>query len=99
MPMGCSLCPYTTLFRSTNGTVKVDGAGSRWINGGNIYVGGNENGAGGVGLLRIENCGTVRANATTVWNLGVLEIGLNPDRKSTRLNSSHLVISYAVCCL
>src|SRR5688500_7528317 len=22
-----------------------------------------------------------------------------PDRKSTRLNSSHLVISYAVCCL
>src|SRR5256885_11789400 len=27
------------------------------------------------------------------------EIGCNPDRKSTRLNSSHLVISYAVFCL
>src|SRR5256885_4737161 len=26
-------------------------------------------------------------------------IGRNPDRKSTRLNSSHLVISYAVFCL
>src|SRR5256885_3642955 len=25
--------------------------------------------------------------------------GRNPDRKSTRLNSSHLVISYAVFCL
>src|SRR5256885_7452695 len=26
-------------------------------------------------------------------------LGLFPDRKSTRLNSSHLVISYAVFCL
>src|SRR3989454_4543049 len=32
--------------------------------------------------------------------LGVLrEVELEPDRKSTRLNSSHLVISYAVFCL
>src|SRR3989454_3601213 len=31
---------------------------------------------------------------------GVLEVGLDhADRKSTRLNSSHLVISYAVFCL
>src|SRR5256885_16252891 len=27
------------------------------------------------------------------------QIALGPDRKSTRLNSSHLVISYAVFCL
>src|SRR5262245_63961842 len=27
------------------------------------------------------------------------ELGINPDRKSTRLNSSHLGISYAVFCL
>src|SRR5256885_6436701 len=27
------------------------------------------------------------------------ELGLSGDRKSTRLNSSHLVISYAVFCL
>src|SRR5256885_10806417 len=26
-------------------------------------------------------------------------LGVTPDRKSTRLNSSHLVISYAVFCL
>src|ERR1039457_7312458 len=29
----------------------------------------------------------------------VRHIGAEPDRKSTRLNSSHLVISYAVFCL
>src|SRR5256885_3391126 len=29
----------------------------------------------------------------------VLDAGCGPDRKSTRLNSSHLVISYAVFCL
>src|SRR5256885_13197393 len=29
----------------------------------------------------------------------ILEIGRLTDRKSTRLNSSHLVISYAVFCL
>src|ERR1022692_5240950 len=28
-----------------------------------------------------------------------IQIGRNEDRKSTRLNSSHLVISYAVFCL
>src|SRR5439155_22504146 len=26
-------------------------------------------------------------------------VGMNPDRKSTRLNSSHVAISYAVFCL
>src|SRR2546426_5401602 len=28
-----------------------------------------------------------------------IDVGLSSDRKSTRLNSSHLVISYAVFCL
>src|SRR5256885_5216090 len=31
--------------------------------------------------------------------LDALQAGLDQDRKSTRLNSSHLVISYAVFCL
>src|ERR1039458_614598 len=34
-----------------------------------------------------------RSGGTTIWNT------LNRDRKSTRLNSSHLGISYAVFCL
>src|SRR2546426_12286320 len=32
-------------------------------------------------------------------DLGVMRAALQADRKSTRLNSSHLVISYAVFCL
>src|SRR2546426_5779072 len=36
--------------------------------------------------MRSQNCGTTSASSTE-------------DRKSTRLNSSHLVISYAVFCL
>src|SRR2546426_1625542 len=35
----------------------------------------------------------------TQLNPGWLRLRWNPDRKSTRLNSSHLVISYAVFCL
>src|SRR5256885_13154193 len=44
-----------------------------------------------------EERGTVTAGCLTGARLGQALIGL--DRKSTRLNSSHLVISYAVFCL
>src|SRR5256885_6791347 len=41
--------------------------------------------------------------AYTIWTgigaVGVFLVGITVDRKSTRLNSSHLVISYAVFCL
>src|SRR5256885_7785033 len=40
-------------------------------------------------MLVADNCGIMRAHSTAV----------RLDRKSTRLNSSHLVISYAVFCL
>src|SRR2546426_11069140 len=33
------------------------------------------------------------------WEELILQFGFGQDRKSTRLNSSHLVISYAVFCL
>src|SRR6266446_8318733 len=47
------------------------------------------------------------ATAADVWSWGLSVVRLTdigtqspqPDRKSTRLNSSHLVISYAVFCL
>src|SRR5256885_16214385 len=42
------------------------------------------------------NC---RAQASTCSPSGVNPWKGRPDRKSTRLNSSHLVISYAVFCL
>src|SRR5262245_10858691 len=34
-----------------------------------------------------------------LWDGRVQRLGYSPDRKSTRLNSSHLGISYAVFCL
>src|SRR4030095_17155817 len=43
-------------------------------------------------LLPLAYCTPMR-----VWNWPVLPV--MPDRKSTRLNSSHTVISYAVFCL
>src|SRR5256885_11550067 len=37
--------------------------------------------------------------ASTLNEMGGVALARNRDRKSTRLNSSHLVISYAVFCL
>src|SRR5256885_11899765 len=43
-----------------------------------------------LGILGFLGCGAHRVEA---------DVGEEEDRKSTRLNSSHLVISYAVFCL
>src|SRR2546426_8707760 len=45
-------------------------------------------------LLKVKRASLLRSGARNCW----LEIVLE-DRKGTRLNSSHLVISYAVFCL
>src|SRR2546426_5581897 len=94
-PPRSTLFPYTTLFRSHE---RVQGAGHRRALrrhrlgrlshlGGErcLRRGGGEGGAAGEHL--------VAQDAQRV------EIGPVVDRKSTRLNSSHLVISYAVFCL
>src|SRR5256885_9327090 len=48
----------------------------------------------------VEQERSVRArHPGTVGQLQVADLQLPEDRKSTRLNSSHLVISYAVFCL
>src|SRR5438034_2637718 len=41
----------------------------------------------------------VPRTVATFWKLYPVPLGAGPDRKSTRLNSSHTVISYAVFCL
>src|SRR5438034_1945749 len=84
-PPRSTLFPYTTLFRS------------RAIE----YT--NKNPEEGVKTLCKSNaslCADDKALATNVDEQR-LQIPLysNPDRKSTRLNSSHTVISYAVFCL
>src|SRR5256885_2654817 len=84
-PPRSTLFPYTTLFRSKRLFDVIDS-------------------------LRRDPTPVVAAMRTTPltflhgdWKLGNLGTGADGrtvlDRKSTRLNSSHLVISYAVFCL
>src|SRR3712207_8260238 len=91
-PPRSTLFPYTTLFRSINHTVVVTAEGG----------------------LRAEDTATIEILAVpAALKLEVIDAGdpveigkevdyeveVTKDRKSTRLNSSHANISYAVFCL
>src|SRR5256885_4277919 len=84
-PPRSTLFPYTTLFRS-----QPDGRGL-------------PQGSARDGLRLDESAGASHSGdwRSVWWLLSGLRTRLwrDPDRKSTRLNSSHLVISYAVFCL
>src|SRR2546426_3185777 len=88
-PPRSTLFPYTTLFRSTgsepdNDPLTVPDYAAT------VYH-----------LLGIDWEKTLLAGARPVKIVkdGEVVKGMLADRKSTRLNSSHLVISYAVFCL
>src|SRR3712207_8308307 len=91
-PPRSTLFPYTTLFRS--GRDRLHGAEGRRISRFLVaadaleaerhILGGNRRPVGELGIAQVE-C------------VGLPVIG--KDRKSTRLNSSHANISYAVFCL
>src|SRR5687768_17726304 len=89
-PPRSTLFPYTTLFRSTSGAFEssVTTRGSP-----GVYAGVCEAEACGA-----ETCGAPAASAGE-FAAGVGATGAVADRKSTRLNSSHGYISYAVFCL
>src|SRR5690349_22900728 len=88
-PPRSTLFPYTTLFRSR---------------GQGCFV--HNPGPGGLSLHPQEQCEVSRASVV-VGMVGTEDIGVPlhgafgeiEDRKSTRLNSSHVEISYAVFCL
>src|SRR2546430_11137658 len=82
-PPRSTLFPYTTLFRSLH---ELDGPG----------LVDDEVGALGVAIDRARLVGLHRAVGGQHL---AAEIGEEEDRKSTRLNSSHSQISYAVFCL
>src|SRR5437899_8110548 len=84
-PPRSTLFPYTTLFRSRETAAQRRTAieGSLIEERGNLSIGGNNGGSSPEVAVRI----------------GEKEGDLGRDRKSTRLNSSHLGISYAVFCL
>src|SRR2546426_4951276 len=82
-PPRSTLFPYTTLFRSSQYRITSESTGFQAAGKGPV-----ESGIGGIGDARLPE-------------IAVSAVKLTPaeDRKSTRLNSSHLVISYAVFCL
>src|SRR2546426_8480493 len=83
-PPRSTLFPYTTLFRSLTGT---DEHGDKIAQA-----------AAKAGVTPQALADRNSAAFRETWNaLGIANDDL--DRKSTRLNSSHLVISYAVFCL
>src|SRR2546426_7077150 len=98
-PPRSTLFPYTTLFRSNSGPIRfLLNTHWHWD-----HTGGNENMAkDGVVIVAHEN---VRHRLSVEQFVAAFDRKVPPspevalDRKSTRLNSSHLVISYAVFCL
>src|SRR5690606_39806620 len=91
-PPRSALFPYTTLFRS----VHVEGLEALGLERGDVgRLAGSGEDAPPIGLQRARAMGADagrRAGDDNGWPLG-------RDRKSTRLNSSHVKISYAVFCL
>src|SRR5437868_13176075 len=84
-PPRSTLFPYTTLFRSVR---PLHDPEHRPL----VEVGLGENHL--VGPHRVEDVGQVVDRAAEQRHVELAE-----DRKSTRLNSSHVSISYAVFCL
>src|SRR5260221_10742059 len=87
-PPRSTLFPYTTLFRSTAGGTPV------------ILTGSGFTSAAPSGAVQF---GSTAANYTVNSDTQITATAppgaAGTDRKSTRLNSSHTVISYAVFCL
>src|SRR5690349_24254628 len=88
-PPRSTLFPYTTLFRSVAG----DRAGGKA--GVTIKLTADETAA----ALQMTVSGFSNVPLTANARIARSPNGLGLDRKSTRLNSSHVEISYAVFCL
>src|SRR5207244_12529050 len=93
-----TLFPYTTLFRSEEYVVLGAHLDS-W----DLGQGTTDNGTGTCAVLEaariLAHCGTPPRRTIRFVLFTGEEQGLFGDRKSTRLNSSHQIISYAVFCL
>src|SRR5947207_6226504 len=95
-PPRSTLFPYTTLFRSTSTSRSPRNDGDRRA---------RDDGRGSTRLA--QRLGRERRNRSGLRDgrvpglecLRASRVLPRPDRKSTRLNSSHTVISYAVFCL
>src|SRR5258708_8773976 len=91
-PPRSTLFPYTTLFRSRDG-VPVELRKQLAPDLKYDTIGES------VGFFRFDNAGARRLAAIVSDYVGSDRAHLPQDRKSTRLNSSHQIISYALFCL
>src|SRR5438874_4917571 len=82
-PPSSPLFPYTTLFRSRGAAPALQEIAA---------LVGADDGEAGDGTARVVERGFDQAPI-------IVEEAVDGDRKSTRLNSSHVEISYAVFCL
>src|SRR3712207_7003595 len=87
-PPRSTLFPYTTLFRSIERHLAWDGCANVRDLGGHATAAGSATRFGSI--VRAD---LIRRLSDSGWQ------ALDQDRKSTRLNSSHANISYAVFCL
>src|SRR5258708_16986404 len=93
-PPRSTLFPYTTLFRSGNTTINGgtlspgNSIGTLTVQGSLVFT------AASSYMVEVSPANADRTNVT-----GTATLGGATDRKSTRLNSSHQIISYAVFCL
>src|SRR3712207_8433947 len=92
-PPRSTLFPYTTLFRSMRGIVEVRRMPAEAAGSAAQADGGPAHGAPEERRYALERLPVALAPGDGV------DVRLVADRKSTRLNSSHANISYAVFCL
>src|SRR5437762_8427665 len=87
------LFPYTTLFRSVDPYLPGRGADRGDVDSLRHPVGMLSRAADAIAVARVQR------RASAGQRSDDLQDQPDPDRKSTRLNSSHRCISYAVFCL
>src|SRR3712207_6986147 len=90
-PPRSTLFPYTTLFRSAGAVIPGEPLGDHRVQVGLLDHAGVRGGGGD------EAIGHRKPRCDQLAEVGPL--AAEEDRKSTRLNSSHANISYAVFCL
>src|SRR2546430_9095343 len=91
-PPRSTLFPYTTLFRSIMGNRESS-------SGGPFFRDINNQGSSQQELYNYMNSGHTQTEPYRMGLHGPYALVVTSDRKSTRLNSSHSQISYAVFCL
>src|SRR3989454_7671561 len=92
-PPRSTLFPYTTLFRSCISVRSVDHESLVIV----LSTGGSP--LDGAALSELAEVRVAWVRVEREGDAACLAARVLQDRKSTRLNSSHLVISYAVFCL